>query len=245
MRAGVSPFGLLPVSMAVGHGLRKVVQIPQGRIQPTLVIAGTQNAPAERDYQAVASNLLGERGWPSGRIFVSSPAEGDGKTCTAFNLAWALGRLKKSVLLVELNFEQPQFRSWLGDVKMRYGLDSALLGEAHPAESVFSLESNGFDVAAVRNAASPKRMERILLHLSDFLDWGSEHYELLVLDCPSVLSRDWDWWLRDLIGPTLLVVREEQTPVVTVDQAMARLGEKLKGFLLNDFSGGNGSPHRQ
>jgi hypothetical protein len=56
---------------------------------------------------------------------------------------------------------------------------------------------------------------------------------MLVVDCPSVISSEWNRWFRYFIGPALLVVREKQTPLVQVQRATRLLGPHLIGVVLN------------
>jgi Mrp family chromosome partitioning ATPase len=224
----------LSLSMPIGGGPRKVVEVPSKDILSTLIFANEQLLTGAAGYHAVAENLLHENWWNPRRVFVTSPVRGDGKTCTAFNLAWALTTRGKSVLLVELNFARPRFRSVLGDLRIRYGVDCAIRGSVKPADSVFSMGSDRLNVSAVRDAMGRRELKQNMPSLVSFLNWGSENYDWLILDCPSVLSPSWNTWFRENAEPALLVVREHQTPLVQIRQATRNLGDRLKGVLLND-----------
>jgi Mrp family chromosome partitioning ATPase len=228
------PESQLSLSMPTGRGLRKIVEVPNRDIHPALLIDGRESLPGAADYQNVAANLLRGDWWTPQRIFVTSPSTGDGKTCTAFNLAWAVSQLEKSVLLLELNFVRPQFRTVLGDLRIWHGIDGALRGSAKPADSIFSMGTTGLDVGAVRDATPVAQLKQFVHRLDAFLDWCSQEYDWLILDCPPVLSPEWHQWFRDYAGPTLLVIREQQTPLVETRKAAKRLGGNLKGVLLND-----------
>jgi tyrosine-protein kinase Etk/Wzc len=201
----------------------------------TLVFANERGSKSAACYRAAAENLL-FMDWQPRRVFVTSPSRGDGKTCTAFNLAWALTALNKSVLLVELNLAQPRFREVLGDLRIRHGIDSAIRGSVKPADSVFSTADGRLNVAAVRDAMNRTELKQHMPALQNFLHWGSEKYDWIILDCPSVLSGAWNSWFRENAGPSLLVVRERHTPLCRVEEARQRLGAGLKGVLLNDAS---------
>jgi Mrp family chromosome partitioning ATPase len=224
----------LSLSMPTGGGPRRIVQIPSKGIHPTLVIANEQPLPSAASYQAIADNLLHEAWWTPARIFITSPIHGDGKTCTAFNLAWALSTRGKSVLLVELNFARPRFRRILGDIRIRHGVDCSMRGSSRPADSVFSLAGGALNISAVRDVMGAGELKQHLPSLASFLDWGSETYDWLILDCPPVLSHAWNDWFRENAAPSLLVAREEHTPLVQIHRATKRLGDGLKGVLLND-----------
>ena len=230
----LAPEATLSLDIPTGRGLRKVVEVPSKNLHPALVFAGAELLPASANYQHVADNLIRGDWWTRRRIFITSPAAGDGKTCTSFNLAWALSSREQSVLLVELNFARPQFRAVLGDLRIWHGIDCALRGSAKASDSVFSMGANGLNVCAVRDATPSTQLKQHLLRLDAFLNWCSEQYDWLILDCPPVLSREWNRWFREYAEPALLLVREQQTPLVEVRRAAALLGSNLKGVLLND-----------
>lgn len=85
----------------------------------------------------------------------------------------------------------------------------------------------------MRSATRRDKLQAVLKHLVAFFDWGSEHYEILVIDCPPVISQDWKVWFSSFIGTCLLVVRERYTPRIQVERAMKLLGAHLQGVLLN------------
>ena len=224
----------LSLSMPIGGGPRKIVEVPSRDIDSTLIFAKEQPPAGAASYQAITDNLLHDSWWEPRRIFITSAAPGDGKTCSAFNLAWALTTRGKSVLLVELNFARPRFRRMLGDLRIRYGVDCAMRGSAKPADSVFSLNNGNLNVTAVRDTMSRGELKQHLPALASFLDWGSQQYDWLVLDCPTVLSSSWSEWFRSNADPALLVVREEHTPLTQIRKATRQLGSSLHGVVFND-----------
>lgn len=228
----VAPETSLSVSLPIGGGPRKTVALAKKDIHPALIFAQNNIEPAA--YKQVTERLLGDERWRSQRVFISSPAVDDGKTITAFNLAWALNLRKKPVLLVELNFARPRFRSMLGKLRIRYGIDSALHGAVKPEESVFSLGSDGLHISAVRDTLKAAETARHLKSLDGFLDWASDNYDWVILDCPPVLSPAWVKWFEQHANPVLMVVRAGHTPLLQVRRAKQRLGESLQGALLND-----------
>lgn len=229
------PASRLSLSMPIGDGRLEAVDLPREGVHPSLLFANEQS-PAGASYQGVADRLLAGEWWNPRRIFVTSPTVGDGKTCTAFNLAWALTTRGASVLLAELNFERPRFSEVLGGLPIRFGVDCAMRRLASPADSVIEMGDESLGVAAVKNAMARAELKKNLPLLASFLSWGHDRYDWLVLDCPPVLSSGWNEWFRQYAQPALLVVREQHTPEVQVREATKRLGAGLKGVLLNDVS---------
>ena len=223
----------LSLSMPIGDGRLEAVDLPREGVHSALLFANEQS-PADASYRDVADRLLAGAWWIPRRIFVTSPTVGDGKTCTAFNLAWALSTRGASVLLAELNFERPRFSSLLGGLQIRFGVDCVMRRLASPADSVFSIRDELLGVSAVKNAMPRAELKKHLPLLASFLNWGHDRYDWLILDCPPVLSSGWNKWFRQHARPALLVVRQQYTPEVQVRQATSRLGPGLRGVLLND-----------
>jgi Mrp family chromosome partitioning ATPase len=232
MNTSVKANNLLVFNLPVEHGWQ-LVRVPIDKVDPALMIARQGLSPSGTDYRNAAMNLLHGNEDSASRIFVTSPRPGDGKTCTAFNLAWALAESGRTVLLVELNFTKPHFRIALGNLRLRYGLENVMRGTVEPIDAVFSVASTELHIAAVRNPTPIGMLQPILEHLDAFLDWGNQNYELLVIDCPPVISREWNRWFSNFVGSALLVVREDRTPLVEVRRAAKLLGNQLKGVLLN------------
>jgi len=164
---------------------------------------------------------------------VTSPGESDGKTRTAFNLAAALASRERSVLLAEINFTRPRFKALLGELRFRYGIDTAVSGEATPAETVIGVGETGLHLAAVRRPVPKDGLERSLSRLHDFFHWANDNYQLLVLDCPAVVSPEWHHWFHAFIGEALLVVREHRTPMADLREAIRLLDNHLVAAWFN------------
>jgi len=228
------PRSALSLNVAIGDGRREVVELATGGIDSALLVANERSPVAAANYQTIADQLLAGDWWNPRRIFVTSAIAGDGKTCTAFNLAWALSARGASALLVELDFERPRFSSVLGGMQIRFGVDCVIRRLAHPTDSVFSLGNELLGVSAVKNAMQISDLKQHLPNLASYLSWGSDNFDWLILDCPAVLSDAWKNCFREDARPALLVVREQHTPAVQVRRATRRLGASLKGVLLND-----------
>jgi Mrp family chromosome partitioning ATPase len=158
--------------MSLERGVKRLVSMPRDYMDPSLMILRKGFSSSASDYHIAAANLLRGPARTTSRIFVTSPGHGDGKTCTAFNLASALAESGKSVLLIELNFSKPRFCTLLGNLQLRYGLDSVLRGSAVPEDAVFSVASLRLHIVAVRDATPFDKLERLLEHLGAFLDWA-------------------------------------------------------------------------
>jgi Mrp family chromosome partitioning ATPase len=226
--------GKLKMGMQIRGGPWKIVPLASQSMDPALVFSSELQAVRAASYEKLAARIIEDPDWNATRqVFVTSPDPGDGKTSSAFNLAWALSTRAKPVLLVELNLRSPRFGAMLGNPRIRYGVDSVLRGIATPRECVFSLVNEDLHVAAARDAMSYSEIRRFQSGFNALISWAKQEYQWVVFDCPSVLSLAWNDWHDANAKSVLMIVRNEHTPEIDVRRASKRLGDRLKGVALN------------
>ncbi len=120
----------------------------------------------------------------------------------------------------------------LGDLRFRFGIDSALRGTVAPRDGIFQLGEGRLYLAGVRNAVQAQSLAGLTDHLEAYWEWAARSFDVLVIECPPVLSDDWKAWLGARIGPALLVVREGETPKADIKAAIERLGPRLRSVYM-------------
>jgi chromosome partitioning protein len=160
-------------------------------------------------------------------IAITNQKGGTGKTTTAVNLAAALGRLERRVLLLDLD-PQANSSAWLGVHDAGAGLLEALVAEegASLAALVRPTAFAGVDVVpastqlarAERHLASVLGGERVLLGLVEGLPRG--RWDYLLIDCPPALGQ--------LTVNALAAAAELLVPVEASTMAVAGLAGLLR-----------------
>ena len=123
---------------------------------------------------------------------VTSAGPGDGKTTTAFNLALAMVRSGKRVLLLEADMRRPRLLKFLADQgpgKVEIGLSSVLIGDAELQDVTFSFPGQeGFDLVPC-GAVPPNPAELMGTdRFKEIIAQAKEQYDVIILDAPPLLN---------------------------------------------------------
>jgi Mrp family chromosome partitioning ATPase len=85
------------------------------RIDPHIVAFSDLNTAASDQFDKLAISLISEASErPLKRILVTSAQRGEGRTCVTINLACALSRARKRVLVIDSDLRQPSVMRLLG-----------------------------------------------------------------------------------------------------------------------------------
>ncbi|MCE5279124.1 MAG: polysaccharide biosynthesis tyrosine autokinase [Planctomycetaceae bacterium] len=167
-------------------------------------------------------------------ILISSAMPGEGRTTLTMNLAHAIARGGKRVLVVDANFRQPALQRLVPACPER-GLSNALIGQIDWRSAVAELEPN-FDVLGAGplppNPAELLGSEQMLSILTEMTD----AYDQVLLDgAPCVVVTD-PVALSTLVDGVIIVVRAGASTSGLVQRArdlFTRVGAHLFGVVLN------------
>jgi protein-tyrosine kinase len=189
-------------------------------------------------YRMLRTQLLQRVRQRGARVIgIASPADGDGKTLTAVNLALALAaEPNQTILLVDMDLRRPSVAKVLGIPEDR-GLECVLRGEIGVDEALWRPE--GLDRLAVLPSApfgsSSSEIlagERTRVFLQEIRTRYSDR--LVLLDLPPVLLTDDVLTLAPLLDGVLLVIAEQRTRREDLQRAQALLTDVPQlGMVLN------------
>jgi succinoglycan biosynthesis transport protein ExoP len=189
-------------------------------------------------------------------VLVTSPAQGDGKTTVATNLARAMARAGKDVILVDADLRRPQV-AWRFHVAGAAGLGGVLVGETQLARAFVEPEA---DTLAGRLRILPagppppnpsellasKRMRVLLEKLMEGCD-------LVIVDSTPLLTVSDSLPLVEVVSGIVMVARINETSKdavrrlqsVIANAGGALLGSVATGAAATAMYGGYGYGYRQ
>jgi succinoglycan biosynthesis transport protein ExoP len=207
----------------------------RGRDTSQLVVQARPDTSAAESYRILRTNLpmTGSEGHLSS-LLVTSPAQGDGKSEVAANLAVSFAQAGKQVILIDANLRRPGIADLFG-LPDDVGLSSLLekrdqVLEPLPIESIPGL-------SVLPAGASTPNSSEILgsQHMYRLIQEFKARADLIVLDSPPLLSSDALALARQVDG-TLLVVNRGTTDrenTIKAIESLRLVGAHLVGVVLN------------
>jgi capsular exopolysaccharide synthesis family protein len=172
-------------------------------------------------------------------LVVTSSVPGEGKSAVAANLACALGRLER-VLLIEADMRRPTLASNMGLSNGHIGLANLINGSARSAECIQRVGK--IDVIPA-GAVPPNPLELLASpRFTSFLEWAKQNYDRVIIDSPASHSVSDAALLCALADAVLYVVKSDSTSTPVVQRGVGQLmrnGAPVIGVILNQVSAVN------
>ena len=199
---------------------------------------------AAEAYRAVRTSLqFGVAEGQARTIVVTSPSARDGKSTLSSNLAIAMAKAGKTVLIVDADFRSPSQHRIFG-VSNEVGFSSTLETCEMIDRAIRRTTVEGLHVIpagpSVRNPSELLNSEA----LTEILDGLAKQYDHVIIDTPPVARVDDARIVAASCDATVLVLRADKSNRKLAEDARDRLqsvGANIVGVVLNDISGAGGS----
>jgi capsular exopolysaccharide synthesis family protein len=191
----------------------------------------------EQFRQLAASMGLYGRNVSKNKILVTSSISGEGKSFICENLALSLARSGKKVILIDLDFRNPQ-TSQKFNTENEVGISDFLEGEREPYEIIKHTDQNNLFIAAAGSVAIEKTNELLLNEekLKELFNYLEEVFDFIILDTPPVEPISDAFILGEYCDFVLYIIKHRHTPktiIKLLDQNHKIKGLKNIGIVFN------------
>jgi capsular exopolysaccharide synthesis family protein len=236
----VIPAPALAVIMKAGSswlGLGAEKNRPTTSALELSVLRRPTSSMAESFRSLRTSVLLSTPLRPPQAILVTSAQPGEGKTCTATNLALGLAQRGVPVLIIDGDMRRPGVTQALGLPQNGKGLSSVLSG-AHSVEEVLCRYEGESNLWALPAGPRPPNPADLIAapSMAKILQEVRQRFEHVVLDSPPLLLVTDATLLSTLVDGVVLVVESGVTAsgaIVRAHKIVETAGGKILGTVLN------------
>ena len=218
----------------------KAKDMPQSEVKKTL--GNEISFSASEAYKLLRTNLIFS--FPDDKgckiVGITSATNGEGKSTTSINLAYAIAQAGDRVLLLDSDMRLPTIASKL-ELKSSPGLSNVLVGQAKiddvildsPFHECFKVMASGDLPPNPSELIGSEKMENLLRELS-------ERFDYIIMDLPPINVVVDAAIIAKKINGTLIVIRNDCCVKADVDAAISQLefaNARLIGFV---FTGAKG-----
>ena len=224
------------LNLAVLGSLPKLKQEKEDKLQPMREFREANKSAFSEAIRTIRTGvMLSALDREKNVLMVTSSVPGEGKTTLSLNLAYAIGQMKKT-LLIDADMRRPMVGKAQELKKGKPGLAGYVSGEHSFEECVTHSESADLTIMhAGKLPPNPlellasKRFERMLQELR-------EEYDYIILDCAPALAVSDALVVSRLSDAVIYLVRADATPFQAAEEGvrrMRRANAPVLGVVLN------------
>lgn len=197
------------------------------------------DSPISESFRAVKARIIHSRmdsDFPK-MILVTSPAQGEGKTFVAINLAGIFAKSNKRTLIVDCDLRRPRIHSLLGSDKKPGVAD--YFAKTASLEEIIRVTRNN-NLSYITAGSIPLNPAEILESntMKDFLIVIRDFFDVIIIDSPPIIAVVDAEILSQQVDGTILVVSADKTEIRLMKEAVQLLKQNSVSFLgtvLNNF----------
>ena len=170
-------------------------------------------------------------------LMVTSLLENEGKSTVAVNLAMAMARKYKKVLLIDCDLRKPACHKLLEQQWEGPGLRDVLRGEASVADAILQDGASGVYMLLQRKGGKDSGDLLASPNMPRLMEWARQEFDAVILDLPPMTAATDAEAVADLADGSLLVVRQNAAVTPSLNKAVAALSRgraKMLGCVLNN-----------
>lgn len=193
-----------------------------------------EDGPFCEAIRTLRTNVMLNDNQASNKVVVmTSSIPGEGKSAIAVNLAFALGKLER-VLLIEADLRRPTLARNLGLTGTSLGLADLIAGHAKPEECIQSF--GRIDMLTV--GTLPENPLELLAspRFGQFLEWVKGSYDRILIDTPASQAVSDAALICTLADSVIYVIKSQSTSVALAQKGINQLvqsGAPMRGVVLN------------
>ncbi len=220
-------------------GVLNITRVQKGQQLERVFLEDPQTSFSEAIRTIRSGVMLSSIDSPKKIVLVTSSVPEEGKTTVAANLAFALGQVKKT-LLIDADMRRPKIGRVLGGTDSNLvGLSQLVTGEAPIERCVYPVE-NGMQLSVLpAGRVPPNPLELLASHrFADAIERLSASFEVIVIDSPPVQLVSDALVLSNIATDVVYVVKADDTPYPLARLGIRRLrrvNAPILGVVLNQL----------
>jgi len=212
----------------------RTVELEHSRLDPRITASFDSMPLVSGEFNKVAIALISAASTQRiKRVLVTSAEHGSGKTSAAINIALALARGRKRVLLVDCDFQRPSVLRLLG-LEAHTGLAEVVNDGARPGEAAIRITPSGVTVIPLLGRLdNPAEMlsDRAFPELLSMLE---NDYDFLIFDSAPLLHSAEARLLAPMMDRVILVISSGEITAHQLSTAISPLTrDQVLGVVLN------------
>lgn len=184
-------------------------------------------------------------------LMVTSLLENEGKSTISVNLALAMAKRNRKVLLIDCDLRKPACALLLNVKWNQPGVRAVLTGEAKASDLIVHDKRNGLDILLERSGTPNSSLIVGSERMSQMLEQLRQEYDVIIMDLPPMATVSDAEAVMELADASMLVVRQNTATAPAVNKAVKTLNKAkshMIGCVLNnvystEFFSGQGYGH--